>query len=319
MGIVEHGADVLYGGDLGNRLATGARFQGGLWIDPSHRVGVQQEFFALSNRAEVTEFGSDDQILARPFFNTDPNVNALDAQVFNVPDSLDGTTTFRDKTDVFSSATALRWNGGSSGSANQFQRTDYTLGYRFFRIDDEFSSREQFSPLNSRFVPDTSYDLSDSIDTRNVFHGVEIGAIHARQMGLWGWDLGTSLALGSLRRSAVVDGSTQLIVPGVSNTTIPGGFYVGPEDIGRISDSQFSAIPQVQLNVNRVLGSRWRLRAGYNFLYLHSAFRPTSVMDTTFDGNRLANATADVSDGPTQPDGQGLWLHGLNVGVVGTF
>lgn len=319
MGIVESGSDVLYGGKIGDRLNSGGRVRAGMWLDPNQQLGVQQEFFALGSGSESASFGGNNEILARPFFNTSSAVNAPDAQVFNMPDVLGGTTTFRDESKVFSSATSILWNLGASGSYDQSQRTDLSLGYRFFRIDEEFEAREQFSPLSSRFVDATSYSLNDQIETRNTFHGVEFGATHARRSGPWGWDAGTSLAIGDLRRTATVDGSTSIVVPGLTSTTFPGGFYVGPEDIRRISDHDLSVIPQAQFNLSRAIAANWRLRAGYNFLYLGSAFRPNSFLDTSFDGARLANANGGVADEVSRPDGQGVWLHGVNVGLVGEF
>lgn len=319
------GTQILYGNrELGDDLKFGGRLQYGMWFDKCRRFGIQSDFFGLGGNSQSTTFaGSGDDVFARPFFNTNPNVDAQDAQVFAMPGVAEGSVRFDQSSQIWSAGPALRFNvccnDGCDPCCNpRSTRVDFLLGYRFFRLEERFASEEILRPTGPTYVPGTSFELNDSIRTRNDFHGLELGLNRMSQRGPWLWDVTALVALGEVERVVDLNGSTRINVPGFSDNTFPGGFFVGPGDIGRFRDNDFAVIPQVRANASYCLGRNWRLSAGYNFLFLSSAVRPGQFLNTTFDGSRLGQAVA--VDG-RRPDFRrdNLILHGANVGLTYNF
>jgi len=321
------GTQVLFGNrQLGDDLLIGGRFQYGAWFDECRTFGIQADFFGLASDDQSQTFsGNGNDIFARPFFNTNPNVNAQDAQVFALPGLAEGSVRFEQSSQVFSAGPALRYNLCCTGGCDPCnpspvsRRVDLLLGYRFFRLEEEFSSQEVLNVTDPSFVDGTSFELNDRIRTRNDFHGIELGLNRLTQRGRWLCDITALVALGEVERVVDLDGSTRVNVPGFSDNTFPGGFFVGPGDIGRFRDNDFAAIPQVRANIGYCLGRNWRLNAGYNFLFLSSAFRPGQFLNTQFDGARLGQEV-DV-DTVRQPNfrRESLFLHGANVGLSRNF
>ncbi len=311
--------------DVGDGLRLGGRVQTGYWFDPCRKFGIQGEFFALGDGDDggLPSFqGDGTNTYARPFFNTDPNVNAQDAQIFSRPGLGNGSVRFGTSSNVYSGAPTFRRNlcCCEDRCNNRSRRTDFLCGYRFFHVRERFSAREILFPEGNQFVPGTRYELNDRIETKNQFHGIELGLNHMNQSGRWLWDLETLVALGQVRRTVDLNGSTRLSVPGFQDDTLAGGFYVPATKIGQIKDNDFGVIPQVRATVSYCLGSNWRLGAGYNFLYLNSMFRPDSYINPNIDGSQMGRElpVGVVGERIATPK-RDMFLHGVNIRLSYNF
>jgi hypothetical protein len=58
---------------------------------------------------------------------------------------------------------------------------------------------------------------------------------------------------------------------------------------GRYSDSVFSVVPEVGLNLGYQLTSRLKVFVGYNFLYWGNVLRPGNAIDPNIDAARIPN------------------------------
>lgn len=316
--------NVLFGNrEFGDDLRLGGRFQAGYWFDACRRIGIQGDFFALGSDNDNARFDSDgSNTLARPFFNTDPAVNGPDAQIFSMPGLAEGSLRFDTSSRIYSAGPALRFNlcCCEDACANRSRRTDFLLGYRYFRVEEEFAAQEVLRPTDGLFPAGTRYELNDRIRTENDFHGVEFGLNHMFQRGKWLLDISNVLAVGQVRRVAELDGSTRITVPGAIDETFAGGFFVGSGDVGRFVDHNYAVLPQVRANLSYCIANNWRLGVGYNFLYLSSMFRPDSFLNTTFDGSQLGRAptTGVVAERPATPD-RNAYLHGVSLTATYNF
>lgn len=310
--------------EFGDGFRAGGRFQGGFWFDPCRKVGLQGDFFALDGGGESQVFNSDSSpsgTLGRPFFNT--ATGEQDAQIFGQPGLAEGSVRFTNSSNVISAAPSLRFNlccCESTGCDQRSNRTDFILGYRYFQFDETFASQEVLNVTDPLFVDGTSFELNDSIRTQNEFHGVEFGLSRMVQQGRWGWELATLFAVGEVQRIVDLDGSTFIDVPGVQQGESPGGFFVGADEIGRFRDNDYAVIPQVRANLSYCLGGNWRVRAGYNFFYLSSAFRPGTFLTSTQDGSQLGLPSSTVARTQRpQVSKSSLLLHGATVGLSYNF
>lgn len=315
---------LLFGNnDIGDDLRVGGRLETGFWFDPCRKFGIQADFFALGGGGDTVVFhGNGVDAFARPFFNTDPNINAQDSQIFAMPGLAEGSVRFNTSSNVISASPALRWNLSccQDPCGTRSRRVDFLLGYRFFRVDEEFAAQEILIPTDGIYVAGTRLELNDRITSENEFHGLELGLNHMHQRGKWMLDIATLFAVGEVQRSVTLDGSTRVTVPGFQDTTLPGGFYLGPNDVGRYQDRDYAVIPQVRTSLSFCMGCNWRLGVGYNFMYLSSMFRPDSYLNTSFDGSRLARAPVIgvVGNSPATPK-RDLFLHGANVNLTYNF
>lgn len=309
--------------DIGDGFRAGGRFQSGWWFDDCRRVGLQGDFFALDGNGSSQVFNSgQDGFLARPFTNTNPDVDGPDAQLVGAPGLSEGSVRFTTSSSVISASPSLRFNlccckGACSGRAT---RTDLILGYRFFRLEEEFASQEILNVTDPLFVDGTSYELNDRIRTQNTFHGVEFGLSRTIERNRWRFGLDSIFAVGEVERVVDLDGHTWIDVPGFQQGRTDGGFFVSPNQIGQFRDNDYAVIPQVRADFSYCLASNWRIHAGYTFMYLSSVFRPGSFLTNSFDGDALGQqATGEGRTiRPAMPNND-LILHGANIGLSYNF
>ncbi len=319
------GTDVLYGGDVGGDIRFGGRVTAGWWFDDCRKFGLQTEFFALGNSSgDNRRFASDSSmLLARPFFNTE--LGRQDSQVLAAPDLASGTIRFDNSSHIYSAAPSFRYNacccsGSPCDCRSIHKRTDFLLGYRYFQLNEKFEAREVLTPTEGLYPAGTRFELTDIIETENEFHGVEFGADWTWQRDRWTWGLATICALGQVERRVTLDGSTRIVSIGLLDETRPGGFLIRPESDRRIVDRDFAAIPQIRTNIGYCIHRDVRLTAGYTMTYLSSAFRPGQFMNTSFAGSSLGDTpTIGVDSDVTKPHRDGVFLHGITLGLTYNF
>lgn len=320
------GTRTLLGGtNFGEEIRLGARVTAGWWFDDCRKIGLQTEFFALGNgdgNGDDFRYSSDgDPSLARPFFNTD--TGAQDSQLLAVPGLARGTIAFDTSSQIYSAAPSLRFNVcclSTPCACSEIQRrTDFLIGYRYFQINEAFRAKEVLTPTNGLYPAGTRFELTDNIRTENEFHGIELGGDWMWQSGRLTWGLASKVALGQVERRVILDGSTRVVTPGILDETTPGGFYVRPENVGRYRDRDFAAIPQLRANIGYCVHRNVRVTAGYTFMYLSSAFRPSSFLQPTFAGSSLGDPAIIGTDPTFSPARQDVFLHGLTVGLLFNF
>ncbi len=321
---------VLFGNDrLGDDLLVGGRLKIGRWYDGSRSSGFQVDLFGLGG-SNTTTFRTSDSTgwLARPFFNTD--IDEQDAQVFSKEGLANGSVEFETSSHLVSSSPALRWNllchNGmltdctDHPTSLEISRFDFLLGYRYLHLEEEFEATEILNVEHSHFVAGTQYRLYDDIETENHFHGLEFGLDYLYRRGAWYCELSSALALGQIKRSVNLDGTTSYNVPGLDPSVSNGGFFVESDEIGRWQDDEFGTITHVQANVGYDLGRNWRLGAGYNFLFVDAVYRPGDYIDTQINGAQLGLAASEeaVTRRPQIKDSR-AYFHGANISMSHSF
>ena len=309
---------------MGGGDRFGGRVRAGWWLDPCRNWGAEIEYMGIASDGGDSVFRSGGSpFLARPFFNTDPAVNAPDAQILAMNGLASGTLTTDTSGRVFSLAPTLRKNlccsqaccGGQQYSHNR----DLLFGYRYFRLEESFRSLETLSPTGPLWVPGTTHELFDSFETVNEFHGVEFGLDGLNQHGRWLWGWMAKVAVGQTTSRWTVDGHTRLTVPGVSQDVLPGGFYTTSADIGRFEDRRFAVMPQLRAVVGRTFAKDCDFRVSYDFLFLSSVVRPGDIFDDNIDGRDLAGGAPAGPDSPNPARNSGVWLQGLSFALTWNY
>ncbi len=305
-------------GDSG--LADGARSGGRImmtwWLRPDRCVGIEAIFLGTGEEATRFRATSDGTpILARPFFNIVTGVQDARLIAFEPPPGVTGSIAVDATTELQGVEVLLR--------RALFRRcdvqTDVVFGYRFNRLNDDLLIGES-SVSTDPFSLGTTFDLFDQFDTRNEFHGGELGVVFEKRSYCWSWELSMKLGLGTTRSRVLIDGSTTTTAVGVDPVTTTGGVLALPSNVGVYEQSHFSMIPELGITMSCDLTRRLRATFGYTLLYWSRVARPGDQID--FDVNESQFSGGTLSGAP-QPEFSWVttdfWAQGLNLGLEYRF
>ncbi len=324
---------ILFGNQrVNDGLRWGGRVQGGVWLDDFQTIALEGHYYALASvtttfsRNSTFSAGSvDNPILARPFFDADPLVNANSSTIVAFPNymigggtvDVDGSIRVHETSQIQSAGGGVRYAIGAYDNPIRL----FLLGaYRFFDLNESLKINATSTLGSNPFPTDAGYlQVVDSFATRNIFNGGELGIGTELSRNRWTLGAETRLALGNMNQQLTIGGSTSAVYD-VFVASYEGGLLAQPTNIGTYTRNRFAYIPQVDLKLGyRVLPSV-RVTVGYNFTYISSVIRPGDQVDlnvntTQFAGQPLvgpAVPSTSVSD-------TSIWLQGITMGLDARF
>jgi hypothetical protein len=162
-------------------------------------------------------------------------------------------------------------------------------------------------------------DVFDEFDTKNEFHGGEVGVILQECRGRWTLELVSKLALGSTRSTVEISGSTLTTIPNVSTDRYDGGFLALDSNRGFYEDSEFAVVPEVGLTVTYALAPRLKATFGYNFIYWSKVARVGDQIDRDINTRLFPPVDQANFTGPLRPEFNfvttDFWAQGLHFGL----
>ena len=311
--------------DLGDGSRSGMLLDFGRWLDGCGDLALTGSFLLLDNGGSSQTFPSTpDTIVSRPFFNVNPAVDAPDAELVNYPGVVDGTISVESENEIFSGGVGLlkRLACCSAPCGCRSRRVDLTLGYRAFAANEALTIDETLNPDGGFLPVGTQIDVMDRFETKNHFHGVQIGIRSAWQRQRWLLETHSSVAIGNVNQRVIIDGSTTTTVPGIDPAIQPWGILAQPSNIGEYERNRFGVLTGSYIGIGYQLNCRVRLRAGYNVIMLNRVVRPGPQIDTTVNSTQL-DPNVPVT-GPLRPafawrNEESLVLHGLRLGAEFSF
>ena len=305
------GTTILFGGEgLNDEARSGGRFTLGAWLDPWRRQGLEVAYVLLGAEASSFSASNDDlSILARPFFNVETNVQ--DARRIVFPGNVSGNLDIQTETD-FQAFEALYRVSPCNAPC---RHVNFVLGYRFAELEDGVRIHEFTEALAGPLVG-TTFDLIDDFNTRNTFHGGELGIVVAGQKNAcWSWEAGAKLALGSTTSRASVAGQTTTTT-GAASASTQAGLLAQSTNIGAIEQSDFSTLSEFDIAVRRRLNCGVSLVFGYSILYWSDVARAGDQIDLGVNPSQIPPG---MLAGPARPgfpfEQTGFWAQGLRFGV----
>jgi len=297
--------DVLFGDAYAeDNGQQGGRLTFGYWLDDAHTRAVEAQLWAVSITQDMLNVASPgDPILAVPFFNAENHLE--DALLIAFPSLIGGIQAdARSETYSVDVLARYNWLRGPGGYV------DFCYGYRFFRLRESLTLRESIASL---------VEVSDDFDTENDFHGADLGAVLGLRRGPWLLDVTTKVALGDMRETLRIDGSTTV----AGFAPLAGGWLAAPSNIGRYTDHEFAAIPELGLRLAFVAFDVVQLSVGYNLTCVSSVLRTGDQIDRTVSPSQLASLPLARGGGSPsgtlrpqpQLDDSALWMHGITFGV----
>ena len=317
----------------------GGRFRIGTWLGHS-RWGIEGEYFFLENDSMTVIEGSGghDRTVSRPFFDAANNLAPRAELVgFLGPGGvgdLCGSIRVDLETEFQGAGARLRTCGWQcTDPCGARSRLDWTLGYRFLRMDEKIHIHEDLTSLDPA-VPNTAFDVFDQFDTENRFHGVEVGFNWSRQRARWSLEAIGRVAIGATSQNVRINGFTTITntatgaaqtstvaVPadGAGGTLTGGGLLAQRTNIGEYDREQFSVVPELTLNLGYHVNSRLKAHLGYNFLMWSSVVRPGDQIDLAVNPNLIPDEPLPFA-GLNRPafdfDETTFWAQGVNAGLT---
>jgi hypothetical protein len=337
---------LLYGDEtILDEMQSGFRVEIGTWLDCNRLYGLEADFWTLGEESTRFSAASDEDgepALFRPFYNINPRLgnNELDppamadAEIVASPGMLAGSVQvdaytellgtgirFRKRMCCDTGCVTCRDACGRPRGVPRTTRLDFLVGYRYLRLDEGLSVREDLTSLLS--VPEQgSFEIQDSFETANTFNGVDLGVSWERAWGRWSVGLLGKLGLGNMEQVVNIRGRTTISDALSGNGEYLGGLLAQRTNIGEYQREVFAVVPELGATVGYQLNSHWRATCGYTFLYLSRVVRPGEQIDldvnpdlfppefTPFAGLERPEFTFRDTD---------FWAQGLNIGLQCRF
>ncbi len=297
------GTEILYGGTrIFDHSLPGGRYTATYWWDECSPLAVEAEYFGIFEAAERFQAGSPTDTVSRPFINALNDME--DAELVSYPGLLDGTTSAVAHTELHSATARLRYDFSRANTPTSLdwkdrlsRRFTASIGYRYAQLGEDLTIRED---LTDPAPPSTDFDIRDTFDTENHFHGSELGLACELEDGRWSVDLDAKLSLGSNSQKVRINGETTITTMGVP-ATYTGGLLTQTSNIGKYDRSRFTAIPELGASIGYRVHKNARLVVGYRLLIWPDVVRPGDQIDRTVNPNLLPPSTPPVA-GPQRPE-----------------
>ncbi len=352
------GTQVLLGDhplDTGTHL--GGRLSAGCYFDPDCPFGVEAAYFGTSshgNQQGMFTSGLPGSLnLAVPYFDVTGaavNLHGVPGEsIYVLPGPLVSATgavvpgffglvTLNVSTRLQGAELNGLWNllANPPDASTANYRLEALAGFRWLDVNETLDFDVQTlgqssSPIKG--VPASFFNTTDQFLSHNDFFGGRTGL---RGESFWGplsFRATTALSLGVMNESVAVSGTTQTsggnlsyATKGTSKTTLLGGIFAQPSNIGSHTRARFAAVPEGNFNVGYYLFGRVRVSVGYNVLFLSTIARPGDQMNPAInstltglaEASRASGGTTPAS-GPAQPafnfSGSSFWAQGITVGL----
>jgi len=324
---------VLFGNQSVNTgLRWGGRGIGGVWLDNQQTFALEGGYYGLTSQSTTfsadSDFSADPgaTMLARPFNDTNPLVNAQTSQLVAFPNfqppigapfNLDGTIDIQEKSFIQSAMGGVRY---AIGPFNSPGRIFLVGGYRFWQLQESLSIATTRQTVLDPFPTDAAFIIqSDSFSTDNNFNGGEIGIGTELKRNAWSLGAESRLAMGNMNQQVSIAGMTAAVYD-VYAAGFAGGLLAQPTNIGTFTQNKFALIPSVDVKLGYQLFPRLRLNVGYNFTYVSSVVRPGGQVDLNVNSSQFAGQPLV---GPADPavlmNTTSIWLQGFTLGGDLTF
>jgi hypothetical protein len=302
---------------LGEDMRAGIRTRLGFWIDECQTLGIEGSFFWLAQtNDEFCHTCTVGDVLGRPFFNTDPAVNANDAEIVCQPGVLSGGVNIRATNEFYGSDANIRRNLCCSCNS----RIDIVGGFRYMHLSDSLEISESLTNLDAaRGAIGEGFVVQDAFRVTNNFYGGQVGFAGEWRSGQIFFDWRTLFGMGSTVRIVTIAGSTTFLDPvvGGNPVTQPGGLLAQPSNIGQHTQADFSFVPEINANIGYAVSPNFRLFVGYTFMYWTNVARAGEQINLRVDATQLPTRTGPGVGVDPQfiLRSNDFWAQGVNFGL----
>jgi hypothetical protein len=319
---------VLFGNEgIHEDVRSGGRIIFGTFLGPCRNWAIEGEYFGLGD--ETTDFRAESdgtELIGIPYF--DESENGLPAIFFvtpggtaaSSPGSIDVVAATRFQGSgvrvlhniCFAECGGTSWWDGCP--VNVGKRIDLMMGYRFYRLDDSLTIREE------HLITTVERIGTDIFDSKNEFHGVDLGTQMQFRRGCWSLDLLSRVAIGNTRSVVTIDG---FALQNGQEQTPRGSILATTSNIGVHESDEFTVVPELGIGLGYQINPCWRFTAGYTLIYWCGVQRAGDQIDQHVNAELWPPQAAQPEDAGLWPQfpgvGSDFWAQGLNLGLEATW
>jgi hypothetical protein len=298
---------------------SGGRFTLGAWLDPDATLGVEGTYLFLTPQTTTHAAASNGTpVIGLPFYDVLTETEGF------APLSIPGIRSGR----AILSLTNRLQSGEVNGLARLMSTDRLSIfglaGFRYLDFDEDLNFGFAVVQSPASGFPG-GFAGFDRFNANNNFYGGQLGLRGMLRLGNWFVSATGKCAFGEVQQIATVSGGFTAFTPAAPvpplSFTAPAGFYALPTNIGRHTHSAFAVVPEGIVNVGYTVGPRWRVFAGYSFLYVSNVERPGTAVQHAINASispGFAGPGATLI-GPAAPTyvftRSDFWAQGLNFGV----
>lgn len=310
------GTKTLLSGTKSHSLSPGFRLQAGYIFDHEYGQGVEAGFIYLPGQSTSDFFTSTvNSVLARPFF--DPVADVQASEVVSFPGSTTSGNISVDTKNANFYSVNLDLTERLLGE--QGQGVDVLFGYRYADFGDQLTIR-QHSVLAPNLAGIATIDRMDDFQSRNVFHGLDLGLRGTYSGDQWSLNLLGKVSPGSMSQTVDIRGKSVTKFTSGSTSTIPAGVYALSSNSGSNQTDEWTVIPEFGANFNWKLRQNVSLRMGYTALFLINVAKADDQIDFNINKALIGAPAGATPKQPKFPSAQSdLWIQTLNFGVDWKF
>jgi hypothetical protein len=306
------GTTVLFGDDdLNDGARSGGRYSLGYWLDDGQVAGFEANYVWLDEESESFSASTGTHgVIGLPFINAVSGL--IDARLISSPGVISGFASVKSSTDFQSLDVLMR----RRLRVNRGTRVDFVAGYRYTELEDDLLIEQGTLSLAGPTIG-TTIDAYDRFDTRNSFHGGQIGVVMEIEYSpRFSLELTAKAALGATTSTASVYGEATTTTPLPASTTTAGGLFAQPTNIGAYSQTEITAISEFGMTTRYRIGQGWEATFGYTFLYWSDVARSSDQIDFNINtsqfppGPLVGTARPAFSFQTTD-----FWAQGLHAGL----
>lgn len=299
--------------EFGNNLSPGFRLDVGRYFGDGN-FGIGGRFWMLAEDDDSFRFAGDgtDVSIGRPFFNSGLGVEDAVFIGFEAGgnDDFQGSVSGEASLEIIAAEAYGRFN---LGKGREFH-TDLIGGYSYFGIDDDLTIRS--NSIDKEDGGETTF--SDFFNTRNEFHGGQIGAETILRRGRWVARSLTKVHLGNMNQQVSIRGqATNKDINTSPVETFDRGLLAGGNQ-GVYERDEFTFAPEVNLQLGYRFRDHVTFTVGYSFLYWNNVALAGQQIDRNIDLD-----TTDLSVIGATPAFQfrdaGFWVQGIDLGTTIEF
>jgi hypothetical protein len=301
-------AAILLGDEaIGSNLQSGARLTLGSWLDDCESVAVAVRFFGVIGNDEGYSLTSDEHpILAVPFFNRDPLVDAEYSLVLGYPDTRTGSADITAGNEVYGGQAFLRYLVDSGPG----YRMDMLIGYRYNRINDDLDMNFYTNSTT------TDYYYHDTFKTRNSYNAGEVGLLGEINCSKWTLSTLGTISFGNMAQRVSIQGENAETSDDVTVSRSGGVFAQTNSNIGDYERNVACWAPEAGVKLSYAMTQKLSVSVGYTFLYWTRMVLAGDQIDRNVNASQLGGGTLV---GPAVPEFQfkdtDFWVQTIDIGL----
>ncbi len=319
------GTQSAFGGKQDFGGISGARFHGGLWLDPCRAYGLDWNVFFLPRQTNSATLGAGAAaVIARPFFDT--ALNRENSRLVSRTGQFTGSAS--------ATYNSFFWGADLGGLVRVYESSTFSLEqtfhFRYLGLEEAFETVDRSTPIagagvvyfngTARIAP-ANVSTLDRFSTVNRFYGGAAGLRINYAPGRWTLSATARLAVGATQEWVTVEGTTTLENAGPSQTVRPGTLTASITP-NRYTQYRLAYSPDVQVSLAYKLTDHLQLSIGYQYLYLSEVARPGDQVNRNIAPGQIPSSQffgAAANQAPFSIQSSDFWMHGLTAGAMITF